>query len=662
MTASSTTASLPDKAKSPSEHHPQLVVRETLESFAVALILAFMFRAFVAEIFVIPTGSMAPTLMGAHKDVKSEETGFQYPCGASQEFETETGRLAYSTVVGTTCPLSRRMELLDLENRPNHTTFSGDRIIVSKFSYLWNPPKRWDVIVFKYPLGARMNYIKRCVGLPNETVRIQHGDIYTRPEGSDQFAIARKPPHVVQAMLQAVADTSFLGQRELAAHIPDAWQPSPDLGRGNLGWELTKDDATYANGWQVAASDQQWTATFEPQVAAAGPGWLRYHHRILSPLQWELLEKQGALPAPIPPHSSRLISDFTAYNAAIWKNRTRVYDPRKRLLGDYRENFSPTNLFAGGFSGNPHGSTALDTDGRHWTGDLAAEFQLEIGAGSGTVTLDLVEAGIHYLCQINVADGQGALMALRDGKKQAIFESDNGERVESPTAATGLRANSQARLKFANVDNTLHLWVNGRLVEFTPSNRVASDDAARISQHQPQATPEDPLDAAPVGLGVQGVAVKATRARVWRDIYYIAAKSASGLDPIVDDPQFDFHVRQSLSDQDIRRFRELFYPGLPADQFGLFKSDQRDIFFSTPSLWNGSPVFANRRTVEFSLGQDDFFPMGDNSAASADARSWGGRTLPRDLLIGRAISVFWPHFWMEPIPYLPNFARMGLIR
>jgi hypothetical protein len=149
---------------------------------------------------------------------------------------------------------------------------------------------------------------------------------------------------------------------------------------------------------------------------------------------------------------------------------------------------------------------------------------------------------------------------------------------------------------------------------------------------------------------------------VWRDIYYIAAKTASGLDPIVDDPQFDFHVRQSLSDQDIRRFRELFYPGFPADQFGLFKSDQRDIFFSTPSLWNGSPVFANRRTVEFNLGQDDFFPMGDNSAASADARSWGGRALPRDLLIGRAISVFWPHFWMEPIPYLPNFARMGLIR
>ena len=40
-------------------------VRETIESIVVALVLAFLFRTFEAEAFVIPTGSMAPTLMGA---------------------------------------------------------------------------------------------------------------------------------------------------------------------------------------------------------------------------------------------------------------------------------------------------------------------------------------------------------------------------------------------------------------------------------------------------------------------------------------------------------------------------------------------------------------------------------------------------------------------
>ena len=59
-------------------------MRETIESIALAVILAFLFRAFVAEAFVIPTGSMAPTLMGQHKDVQCPECGYWYQAGASR--------------------------------------------------------------------------------------------------------------------------------------------------------------------------------------------------------------------------------------------------------------------------------------------------------------------------------------------------------------------------------------------------------------------------------------------------------------------------------------------------------------------------------------------------------------------------------------------------
>jgi signal peptidase I len=65
------------------------VVRETLESIIVAFILAFLFRAFVAEAFVIPTGSMAPTLMGAHKDTVCEHCGALYQSTASYEYDSE---------------------------------------------------------------------------------------------------------------------------------------------------------------------------------------------------------------------------------------------------------------------------------------------------------------------------------------------------------------------------------------------------------------------------------------------------------------------------------------------------------------------------------------------------------------------------------------------
>src|SRR6056297_3916747 len=59
--------------------------RETVEAFVVAFILALLFRAFIAEAFVIPTGSMAPTLMGAHKDLECGQCGSDYRVGASIE-------------------------------------------------------------------------------------------------------------------------------------------------------------------------------------------------------------------------------------------------------------------------------------------------------------------------------------------------------------------------------------------------------------------------------------------------------------------------------------------------------------------------------------------------------------------------------------------------
>ena len=45
-------------------------LRENIESIAIAVALAFAIRYFVVEAFKIPTGSMAPTLLGEHKDVK----------------------------------------------------------------------------------------------------------------------------------------------------------------------------------------------------------------------------------------------------------------------------------------------------------------------------------------------------------------------------------------------------------------------------------------------------------------------------------------------------------------------------------------------------------------------------------------------------------------
>src|SRR3954464_15838241 len=53
-------------------------VKDTIESILVAFILAFVFRAFVVAAFVIPTGSMAPTLLGAHMRYHCDGCGYEF--------------------------------------------------------------------------------------------------------------------------------------------------------------------------------------------------------------------------------------------------------------------------------------------------------------------------------------------------------------------------------------------------------------------------------------------------------------------------------------------------------------------------------------------------------------------------------------------------------
>ncbi len=107
---------------------------------------------------------------------------------------------------------------MEIDGRNPQPSYSGDRIIVNKFSYQFGDPKRWDVIVFYYPEGAHDNYIKRLVGLPNETLRIRFGDVWIRKdkksvvgnEGQEEFQIARKPPDKLLTMLQLVFDNDYM--------------------------------------------------------------------------------------------------------------------------------------------------------------------------------------------------------------------------------------------------------------------------------------------------------------------------------------------------------------------------------------------------------------------------------------------------------------------
>src|SRR5271165_5258911 len=65
-------------------------IKETIESILVAFILAFIFRAFVVEAFVIPTGSMAPTLLGAHMRFVCPDCGYTFDVNYSSPSEQDS--------------------------------------------------------------------------------------------------------------------------------------------------------------------------------------------------------------------------------------------------------------------------------------------------------------------------------------------------------------------------------------------------------------------------------------------------------------------------------------------------------------------------------------------------------------------------------------------
>jgi len=56
---------------------------------------------------------------------------------------------------------------------------TGNYLIIDQISYKTKKePQRSDVIVFKYPKNPNKYFIKRIIGLPNETIHIKDGDIF----------------------------------------------------------------------------------------------------------------------------------------------------------------------------------------------------------------------------------------------------------------------------------------------------------------------------------------------------------------------------------------------------------------------------------------------------------------------------------------------------
>ena len=222
--------------------HP---VRDNIEGILGALLLALIVRYFVFEMFVIPTGSMAPTLLGRHRDLTCPNCGHEFALDSGPGTD---GRPQLHRAFCRNCGY-------EIPERTVRNTFcrcfpswpravfwrGGNRVIVNKFMAHYRKPRRWDVTVFRYPrvemkckscgyseevsqadadehyvcpyCGSdrirkiRKNYIKRLIGLPGETVELRHGDVYI------DGVIARKPPEIQEQLWQFLYDSAYRIER-----------------------------------------------------------------------------------------------------------------------------------------------------------------------------------------------------------------------------------------------------------------------------------------------------------------------------------------------------------------------------------------------------------------------------------------------------------------
>lgn len=229
----------PTPPKPPGDRPHDETIKETIESIVIAFVLAFVFRAYVVEAFVIPTGSMAPTLLGAHLDIRCQQCGYRFAI----DVPDSRGFSRYTTLPAT-CPMCRFPNPISAAHRVG----SGDRILVQKYIYSFSRPQRWDVVVFKAPHQPDQNYIKRLVGLPNEAICIFDGNIYVsplQPDGQpdpDGWRIARKTarPQAQRAVWQPIYHSQFIprdGGRNRASQFAWSapWMP-PDEQRSL--WEI----------------------------------------------------------------------------------------------------------------------------------------------------------------------------------------------------------------------------------------------------------------------------------------------------------------------------------------------------------------------------------------------------------------------------------------
>lgn len=583
----------PTAKTAPGQGKPHDVFREVAETVVFVVVLVLLLKTFIAEAFVIPTGSMATTLWGYQKPVTCPECAFNFPVNCSSQVDPANAS-DREDVIGCTCPNCRvniyfqwtspqimphilRQWNEDETHRPmieDPPWHSGDRVLVAKFLYEsgLRKPARHDVVVFKYPDGPQrnqtaMNYIKRLIGKPNETIGIHAGDVYVAqiaytdkkesPEDlralrkemredeanetfkadvikpmddpNRKFQIIRKSPEVLLALARPVYNNDH--------------QPTDLAGLNMPRWHANK-------GWKPDAP--MFPKKFAAEPAGDDVQWLRYRHLLRDPANRKIIDAKP-----------QLITDFMGYNTAM----------------------------------TPRGQKP---SGQNWVGDLIleTEVQLDRAAKGDELWLELSKGIDRFQARFDLETGVCTLVRISTEKtsavkgKDLVFSTDS-KGVELGKKDTALKGSGTFKVRLANVDERLTLWVNDALPfgdgqDYDPPTKRGPDREINPAKNN---------DLNPAGIAVKGKpGLSVAKLQLGRDTYYTV------------------NVEYSRADGEV-----------------------------PPGGWGDPNAWGKLRELPYKtlyVQPEHYLCMGDNSPESSDGRAWG--LVPDRLLLGRALLVYFP--------------------
>jgi signal peptidase I len=486
-TSAQSPAAVPPTAKK-----PRGSLRALIDAGICLYVAVILFRTFEIEGYIISTGSMAPDLLGFHKRVVCPTCGYEFAHGIPVD---ETGTAAdtndnysHEGPGEVRCPNCGE-DRIDIRTvPPNH----GDQLLVQKNVFEFRPPRRWEVVVLKSP-SRPTPFVKRIVGLPNESVQIRDGDIYVNGE------ICRK---------------DLARQRAVRIPVYDNDYPPDDFPEGEGCWLIENpisDWRSKEHGFDYSAHAGGSTT---PEQAEAAPNkqtdwiafrrWMRHGGRFHT-----AVKIAGSRPAV---HLGQIAFPVVRFDRPTnTLEATGAVDPAEgtRLL-----------------SLNPDPATCTALEELFLKSHLAP---VTDDYGYNRANLGFVPLTVRDLmleCEVKLRGGNGAVtFEIGDGRETfrlVLDQHQNEARLERPGQREPLRRSplaekilqSPVHIELSSFDRQIIAAINGELL--FPAWECPTDRA------EPSRVP--------LRIGANGLEVEVSWLRVYRDIYYTRGQGRNAVD------------------------------------------------------------------------------------------------------------------------------------